>query len=158
MDYIYQWITERHPLDARRIELFKLSQERGELMVAYYNRISDLANECKLNEITQQEIMVMIFICGCRSTRFCLDLQRQGEGIMWQFIKQQHTGWDRASRCKEQNGNNKALAKVNKASQQQCLKLSQAKNHCQANPNPKREKAEAFLWENADDVAARIMQ
>ena len=35
MDIIVDWIAERHPLDARWIELFKLPQERGELMVQY---------------------------------------------------------------------------------------------------------------------------
>ena len=54
--------------------------------------------------------MAMIFIWGCKSTSFHLDLRRQGEGITWQFITQQGTGWDRASRCEEQNGDNKALA------------------------------------------------
>ena len=68
------------------MELFKLSQERGESMVAYSNRISNLADESELNEISQQEIMAMIFICGCHSTRFCLDLRHQGEGVTWQFI------------------------------------------------------------------------
>ena len=29
MDFIYNWITERHPMDTRRMELFKLSQEQG---------------------------------------------------------------------------------------------------------------------------------
>ena len=48
-------------------------------MVGYSNRISDLADKCELNEITQQEIMAMIFICGCRSTHFRQDLRRQGE-------------------------------------------------------------------------------
>ena len=47
------WITERHPLDSRRMELFKLPQEHGELMVQYSNRILDIADECDLNNITQ---------------------------------------------------------------------------------------------------------
>ena len=46
------------------MELFKLPQERGESMVQYSNRIFDLADECDLNNITQEEIMAMIFICG----------------------------------------------------------------------------------------------
>ena len=54
MDYLRNWIMERHPLDSRRIELFKLPQERGESMVQYSNRILDLADECDLNKITQQ--------------------------------------------------------------------------------------------------------
>ena len=76
MDFILDWITERHPLDSRRMELFKLPQEwGGESMVQYSNRILDLGDECELNEITQQEIMAMIFICGCRSTQFRKDLR-----------------------------------------------------------------------------------
>ena len=74
-------------MDARRMELFKLPQQRGESLVQYSNRILDLADECDLNEITQQEIMAMIFICGCRSTPFRQDLRHQGEGVSWQFIK-----------------------------------------------------------------------
>ena len=54
MDILVDWITERHLLDARWMELFKLPQERGESMVQYSNRI--------LNDITQQEIMAMVFI------------------------------------------------------------------------------------------------
>ena len=45
MDFIYDWITQRHPLDTKRMELFKMSQERGESMVGYSNRISDLADK-----------------------------------------------------------------------------------------------------------------
>ena len=44
------------------MELFKLPQEQGEGMVAYSNRILDIADECDLNDITQQEIMAMVFI------------------------------------------------------------------------------------------------
>ena len=54
IDFIHYWIIECHPLDTRCMELFKLSQERGESMVQYSNKISDLANDCELNEITQQ--------------------------------------------------------------------------------------------------------
>ena len=61
MDIIAKWISERHPL-----ELFKLPQERGESMVQYSNRILDIADECDLNDITQQEIMAMVFITHCR--------------------------------------------------------------------------------------------
>ena len=43
MDNIADWIAERHPLDTRRMELFKLPQEQGEGMVAYSNRILDIA-------------------------------------------------------------------------------------------------------------------
>ena len=43
MDIIADWIAERHPLNARRMELFKLPQEQGEGMVAYSNRILDLS-------------------------------------------------------------------------------------------------------------------
>ena len=64
-----------------------ITQEWGESLVAYSNKISGLADECKLNEITQAEIMAMIFICGCRSTKFRLDLRPQGKGVTWQFIK-----------------------------------------------------------------------
>ena len=60
--------AERHPLDVLRMELFKLPQEQGEGMVAYSNRILDIADECDLNDITQQEIMAMVFITHCRST------------------------------------------------------------------------------------------
>ena len=70
MDIIADWIAERHPLDARRMELFKLPQEQGEGMVAYSNRILDIADKCDLNDITQQEIMAMVFITHCRSPQF----------------------------------------------------------------------------------------
>ena len=61
MDIIADWIAKRHPLDSRRMELLKLPQERGESMVQYSNRILDIADECDLNDITQQ-IMAMVFI------------------------------------------------------------------------------------------------
>ena len=57
-----------------------------------------------------------LFICGCRSTRFRQDLRRQGEGVSWQFIRKEGAGWDRASRCEEQNGDNKVLTKETKPS------------------------------------------
>ena len=89
MDIITDWITERHLLDSRRMELFKLPQERGESMVQYSNRILDLVDECDLNDITQQEIMAMIFICGCRSSQFWKELRRHGLGVSWQFIRKE---------------------------------------------------------------------
>ena len=64
MNFIADLTTERPPFDSRTMELFKFPQERGESMVQYSNRILDLADKCDLNEITQQEIMAMIFICG----------------------------------------------------------------------------------------------
>ena len=67
IDIIADWIAERHPLDPRRMELFKLPQKCGVSMVQYSNRILDIADECDLNGITQQEIMAMVFITHCRS-------------------------------------------------------------------------------------------
>ena len=75
MDIIADWITERHPLESRRMELFKLPQEQGESMVQYSNRILDLADECDLNNLTQQKIMATIFIWGCRSPQFRKELR-----------------------------------------------------------------------------------
>ena len=112
MDFIYDWITERHLLDIRRMELFKLTQEQGNRWSHTPNRISDLADKYELNEISQQEIMAMIFICSCRSTRFS-----------WQFIRKEGAGWDRASCCEEQNGDNKALAITKKPSQTSLISL-----------------------------------
>ena len=89
----------------------------GESMVQYSNRILDLADECDLNKITQQEIMAMIFICGCHTPQFRKELRCQGVGVSWQFIRKEATGWDRSLRCEEQNGNNKALNVTKKPSQ-----------------------------------------
>ena len=89
MDILAEWIAERHPLDARRMELFKLPQEQGEGMVAYSNRILDLADECDLNDITQQEIMAMVFITHTRSPQFRQELRRHGVGVTWQFIRKE---------------------------------------------------------------------
>ena len=73
MDIIADWIAERHPLDARRMELFKLPQERGE-----------------------KEIMAMVFITHCRSPQFRKELHRHGVGVTWQFIRKEVQGWDRS--------------------------------------------------------------
>ena len=54
---------------------FKLPQEQGEGMVAYSNRILDIADECDLNDITQQEIMAMVFITHYRSPQFRQELR-----------------------------------------------------------------------------------
>ena len=50
MDIIADWISERHPLESRHMELFKLPQERGESMVQYSNRTLDLVDERDLNK------------------------------------------------------------------------------------------------------------
>ena len=68
------------------MELFKLPQECGESMVQYSNRMLDIADECNLNDITQQEIMAMVFITHCRSSQFRQELRRHGVGVTWQFI------------------------------------------------------------------------
>ena len=93
-DIIADWIAERHPLDARVMELFKLPQEQGEGMVPYSNRILDIANECDLNDIIQQKIMAMVFITHCRSPQFRQELRRHGVGVTWQFIRKEAQGWD----------------------------------------------------------------
>ena len=80
----------------------------GEFMVQYSNRILDLEYECDLNDITQQKIMAMIFICSCRSPQFRKELRRHGIGVSWQFRRKEAQGWDRSLRCEEQNGD-KAL-------------------------------------------------
>ena len=142
MDIIADWISERHPLDSRRMKLFKLPQECGESMVQYSNRILDLADECDLNNTKQQEIIVIIFICGCRSPQFCKELRRHGVGITWQFIRKEAQGWDRSLRCEEQNGD-KAFNITKNASQ--TSNQSQARNPRQNNPSPKKKKADAFF-------------
>ena len=134
MDIIANWIAKRHPLDARRMELFKLPQEQGEDMVAYSNRILDIADECDLNDITQQEIMAMVFITHCRSPQFRQELRRHGVGVTWQFIRKEAQGWDRSKRCEEQS-NEKAFV-VQKNSQRNTQK---AQNRSQAKkPTPKQ--------------------
>ena len=109
MDIITDWIAERHPLDSRRMELFKLPQELGKSMIQYSNRILDIADECDLNDITQQEIMAMVFITHCRSPQFRKELRRHVVGVTWQFIRKEAQGWDRSQRCEEQS-NEKAYA------------------------------------------------
>ena len=103
MDIIANLISERHPLDSRRMELFKLPMEGSESMVQYSNRILDLADECDLNDITQQEIMAMIFIYGCRSPHFRKELRHHHVGITWQFIHKEAQGWDRSLRKWQQS-------------------------------------------------------
>ena len=78
MDIIADWIAERHPLDSRRMELF------GKSMVQYSNRILDIADECDLNDITQQEIMAMVFITHCRSPQF-RKTRGHRVGVTWQL-------------------------------------------------------------------------
>ena len=111
-------------------------------MVQYFNRILDLADECDPNDITQQEIMAMIFIFGCRSPQFWKKLRRHGIGVSWQFIRKEAQGWDRSLRCEEQNGD-KALNVTKNPSQ--ATNRSQATNQHQNNPSPKKEKEDAFF-------------
>ena len=142
MDIIADWIAERHPLDMRRMELFKLPQEQGEGMVAYSNRILDIADECDLNDITQQEIMAMVFITHCRSPQFRQELRRHGVGVKWQFIRKEAQGWERSKRCEEQS-NDKAYAV--KRNTPKAQNRSQAKNQRPNNASPKKEQADAFF-------------
>ena len=85
------------------MELFKLPQEHGESMVLYSNRILDIAEKCDLNDITQKEIMAMVFITHCRSPQFRKELRRHGVGVTRQFIRKEAQGWDRSQRCEEQS-------------------------------------------------------
>ena len=78
-------------------------------MVQYSDRILDIADECDLNDITQQEIMAMVFITHCRSPQFRKELCQHGVGVKWQFIRKEAQGWDRSQRCEEQS-NDKALS------------------------------------------------
>ena len=130
MDIIADWITKRHPLDSRRMELFKLPQEQGERMVQYSNRILDIADECDLNDIRQQEVMVMVFITHCRSPQLRQELRRHGVGVMWQFIRKEAQGWTDLSDAK-----NKATTK-----------------HTLSRGNPKRRKTEAKPKTNAQTM------
>ena len=112
-------------------------------MVAYSNRILDIADECDLNDITQQEIMAMVFITHCRSPQFRQELRRHGVGVTWQFIRKEAQGWDRSKRCEEQS-NDKAYA-IQRNSQrnpQKAQKRSQAKNQRPGNASSKKELAD----------------
>ena len=111
-------------------------------MVAYSNRILDIADECDLNDITQQEIMAMFFITHCRSPQFRQELRRHGVGVTWQFIRKEAQGWDRSKRCEEQS-NDKAYAV--KRNTQKAQNRSQAKNQRPNNASPKKELADAFF-------------
>ena len=152
MDIIADWITERHPLDSRRRELLKFPQERGESMVQYSNRILDLADKCDLNDITHQEIMAMIFICGCRSPQFRKELWRHGVGVSWQFIRKEAQGWDHLLRCKEQNGNQALNVTKNPS---QATNRSQAKTNAKTILRLKRKRQTHSSGGNADDAAAQ---
>ena len=111
-------------------------------MVQYSNRILDIADECDLNDITQQEIMAMVFITHCRSQQFRKELRRHGVGGTWQFIRKEAQGWDRSQRCEEQR-NEKAYAI--KRNTQKAQNRSQAKNQRPNNASPKKELADAFF-------------
>ena len=124
------------------MELFKLPQEQGEGMVAYSNRILDIADECDLNDITQQETMAIVFITHCRSPQFRQELRRHGVGVTWHFMRKEAQGWDRSKRCKEQS-NDKANAV--KRNTQKAQNRSQAKNQRPNNASPKKEQADAFF-------------
>ena len=137
------------------MELFKLPQEQGEGMVAYSNRILDIADECDLNDITQQEIMAMVFITHCRSPQFRQELRRHGVGVTWQFIRKEAQGWDRSKRCEEQS-NDKAYA-VQRNAQRNTPKAqnrSQAKNQRPNNASPRRSWLTPSCKTNADAAAA----
>ena len=142
MDIITDWIAERHPLDSRCMELFKLLQERGESMVQYSNWILDIADECDLNDITQQEIMAMVFITHCRSPQFRKELRRHRVGITWQFIRKEAQGWDRSQRCEEQSNDKAYTVKRNTSNAQN---RSQARNQRPNHASSKKEKADAFF-------------
>ena len=111
-------------------------------MVQYSNRILDIADECDLNDITQQEIMAMVFITHCRSPQFRKELGRHGVGVTWQFIRREAQGWDRSQRCEEQS-NEKAYAV--KRNTPKVQNRSQAKNQRPNNASPKKELADAFF-------------
>ena len=111
-------------------------------MVQYSNRILDIADECDLNDITQQEIMVMVFITHYRSPQFRKELRRHGVGVTWQFIRKEARGWDRSQSCEEQ-GNEKAFTIKKNPSQVQ--NRSQARNQRPNNSSSKKEKADAFF-------------
>ena len=142
MDIIADWIAERHPLDSRRMELFKLPQERGESMVQYSNRILVIADKCDLNNITQQEIMAMVFITHCRSPQFRNELRQHGVGVTWQFKRKEAQGWDRSQHCEEQSNEKAFTVKRNAGSTQN---RSQARNQRPSNTSSKKDKAEAFF-------------
>ena len=108
-------------------------------MVQYSNWILDIADECDLNDITQQEIMAMVFITHCRSPQFRKELRRHGVGVTWQFILKEAQGWDRSQRCEEQS-NEKAYAVKRNAGN------AQNRNQRPSNTSSyKKEKAEAFF-------------
>ena len=111
-------------------------------MVQYSNRILDIADECDLNDITQQEIMAMVFITHCRSPQFRKELRRHGVGVTWQFIQKEAQGWDISQRCEEQS-NEKAFAIKKNPSHAQ--NRSQAKNQRPNNSSSKKEKADTFF-------------
>ena len=124
------------------MELFKLPQEQEEGMVAYSNRILDIADECDLNDITQQEIIAMVFITHCRSPQFRQELRRHGVGVTWQFIRKEAQGWDRSKRCEEQINDKAYMVKQNT---QKAQNRSQVKNQRSNNASPKKELTDAFF-------------
>ena len=115
-------------------------------MVAYSNRILDLADECDLNDITQQEIMAMVYITHTRSPQFRQELRRHGVGVTWQFIRKEAQGWDRSKRCEEQS-NDKAYAVQRNPQRtgQRNQRGTQAKNTRPRGGQSKRKLAEAFF-------------
>ena len=115
------------------MELFKLPQERGESIVQYSNRILDIADECDLNDITQQEIMAMVFITHCRSPQLCKELRRHGVGVPWQFIRKEAQGWDRSQKCEEQS-NEKAFAIKRMGTQAKRRTEAKPKTNAQTTP------------------------
>ena len=116
------------------------------------NRILDIADECDLNDITQQENMAMVFITHCRSPQFRKELRRYGVGETWQFIRKEAQGLDRSQRCEEQS-NEKAYAI--KRNTQKAQYRSQAKNQRPNNASPKKELVDTFSKGNAENAAAQ---
>ena len=105
-------------------------------MVQYLNRILDIADECDLNDITQQELMAMVFITHCRSPQFRQELRRHGVGVTWQFIRKEAQGWDRSKRCEEQSNEKAFVVQRNsqrnnqKAQNRSLTSLQLPRGHC----------------------------
>jgi len=67
IEYVLEYFSKTYPMAARRIDLLRIRQDRAEPRRAYLRRIQNLADECDLAEITQEDLMILISINGAET-------------------------------------------------------------------------------------------
>ena len=93
MRILQKHFMSKNPVNLRRLEFAQMSQDKGQTLLQFANRLRGLWMECDFDNMSAHEWLVTILANGCRSTRQKEKI-RDMKGNSWKEIQDSLRQWE----------------------------------------------------------------